>query len=225
MDSIKETYHKKNFLDKELNAERVKMAEREIQTFSSILQLSKGLNLNQINTVVDLGCGDKFLKKSLEAHKISYQGYDVNDLNLESERIPLEDNSTDLVISLALIEHLKDPSNFLQETLRILKPGSSLILSTPNWRYSRDVFYDDYTHVQPYTVISLTNLLKDMMFSEIYDFPNLRCKNNFSYTNRIRYFLAFLRPFSNNSRFSKFLPSFLKGRSKGMFILGKKPSH
>lgn len=224
MEPIKETYYKKNFLEKEFNSERTIMAEREIQTFSTLLQLSNGLNLDEINTVVDLGCGDKFLKKSLEAHNISYQGYDVNDLNLEHESIPLEENSTDLVISLALIEHLRDPSNFLQETLRILKPGSSLILSTPNWRYSKDVFYDDYTHVQPYTVKSLTNLLQDMMFSEIYDFPNLRCKNNFAYTNRIRYFLAFLRPFSNNSRFSKFLPSFSKGRSKGMFILAKKPS-
>lgn len=46
--------------------------------------------------------------------------------------LPFADASFDLVWCSEVIEHLKSPPRFLQEVRRILKPGGSAILTTPN---------------------------------------------------------------------------------------------
>ncbi len=51
------------------------------------------------------------------------------DLN---ERVPLDDESVDVVTSLAVLEHLYDPKAFAMEIMRILKPGGSCILTSPD---------------------------------------------------------------------------------------------
>ena len=38
---------------------------------------------------------------------------------------------------------------------------------TPDWKSQRHIFYDDFTHVHPYTQISLKDMLK------IYNFQNV----------------------------------------------------
>jgi 2-polyprenyl-3-methyl-5-hydroxy-6-metoxy-1,4-benzoquinol methylase len=51
------------------------------------------------------------------------------DLN---ERLPLESNSFDAVVSTEGIEHLENHFAFLREVHRVLKPGGHLVLTTPN---------------------------------------------------------------------------------------------
>lgn len=103
---------------------------------------------------------------------------------------------------------------------RVLKKGSFLFLSTPNWKYSSDIFYDDVTHVKPYTLESLTKILSIKNFKEINIMPNLRCKSKWRYEGRFKFFFAnYLALFSNNV---KFIPKFFKGKSKGMFSISKK---
>ena len=38
--------------------------------------------------VLDLGCGDQFIKESLEANNCEYKGYDIQDLDLEKDKLP-----------------------------------------------------------------------------------------------------------------------------------------
>ena len=151
-----------------------------------------------------------------------YSGFDIEDINIEVDPLPLEADSQDLIVSYALMEHLHNPENMIVESMRCLKPGGSLLINTPNWRYSSNNFYDDYTHVKPYSPVSLRSLLTDYGYSDIRDYPNLRCKSDFSYTNRYRYFLANLRPFTATFPFSKIVPEFLKGKAKGIFLIAKK---
>lgn len=54
-----------------------------------------------------------------------------NFINLQ-ERFPIATNSADLVISSETIEHLPNQLFFFEEVSRILKPGGTFILSTPN---------------------------------------------------------------------------------------------
>jgi len=219
---IKHLYFKQTVSRKENDIDRVSLAKREIETLEILKEITNGDFLHENSSVLDLGCGDQFLKQELQKKNIEYLGFDIQDLNLEYESLPIKDNSQDLIISLALIEHLYDPHNMLTESLRCLKKGGTLVISTPNWLYSSKIFFNDYTHVRPYTPKSLIHLINDIGFSNIYDFPNLRCKSRFAYTNRFRYFLANLRPLTSDFRFSYLLPSFLKGKSKGMFVLAKK---
>ena len=46
--------------------------------------------------------------------------------------LPVADGAADVVIMSELIEHLVDPDGAVAEARRILRPGGSLLLSTPN---------------------------------------------------------------------------------------------
>ena len=59
-----------------------------------------------------------------------------------------------MVVALEIIEHLENQYQFAREIARVLKPGGSLILSTPNehnvqnrWSYFWTGFYGDSRHV------------------------------------------------------------------------------
>jgi SAM-dependent methyltransferase len=49
-----------------------------------------------------------------------------------SPRLPVADGAADVVIMSELIEHLVDPDGAVAEIRRVLRPGGSLLLSTPN---------------------------------------------------------------------------------------------
>lgn len=48
-----------------------------------------------------------------------------------NEPLPLKDESIDVALSLAVLEHLDRPDVFLQEVHRVLKPGGMVLLTTP----------------------------------------------------------------------------------------------
>ncbi|MBI4949170.1 MAG: methyltransferase domain-containing protein [Deltaproteobacteria bacterium] len=59
------------------------------------------------------------------ADKIIYLKADLN------KRIPLPDESVDVVTALAVLEHLDNPLNFISEIFRILKKQGICVLTTP----------------------------------------------------------------------------------------------
>ena len=63
--------------------------------------------------------------------------YRVHNRDVQRDRLPFENDSVDLVTCLETLEHLLDPMHLLIESNRILKPGGTLLLTTPNvvsWR-------------------------------------------------------------------------------------------
>ncbi|MCB0489370.1 MAG: class I SAM-dependent methyltransferase [Cyclobacteriaceae bacterium] len=70
----------------------------------------------------------------------------------------LEDNSFDTVISFQVIEHIKDDRSFLKEINRVLKPGGTAYLTTPNriMSLSRNPW-----HIREYTADELLSLAKE----------------------------------------------------------------
>ncbi|HKO43258.1 MAG TPA: glycosyltransferase [Pyrinomonadaceae bacterium] len=95
--------------------------------------------------------------------------------NVENDRFPYEDNSFDVVLFCEIIEHLlSDPVHALAEIKRVLKPGGSLILTTPNVARLENAekilagqnIYDPYSgygpygrHNREYTETDLRNVL------------------------------------------------------------------
>jgi len=217
--SIKEDYF--NQRNQSLkNENRIAAAKREIDTIRFLLKEFFDFKLSSVMKVLDLGSGDRFLKNEFEDRGITYKDYDINDINFDTDKFNYKDNEFDLIVSLAVLEHLENPDLFLNECKRVLKDNSFLYLSTPNWKYSRDTFWNDPTHVKPYSEKSLKNILTSKDFRNVKILPNLRCKSKWWYEGKFRFFKAYyFLPFQGNA---KFVPDFLKGKSKGFFAIGKK---
>ena len=201
---------------------REAMGEREIQTLLIMLQAkSAGYELKG-KSLIDLGCGDQYIRQAVEKHGASYRGIDINECDLEIDALPISAESTDIVVCLALIEHLSDPGNLIKEVKRVLKAGGILWLSTPDIQACREKFWNDPTHVRPYTRSSLRSLLDMHFFADIIVTPNYRCKPKTYYADtKFNFFRArHLMPFSGVSTLP--VPSFLKGGCTGLFALGSK---
>lgn len=91
----------------------------------------------------------------------------VSVCNLDKEPLPYENSTFDVIYSKSFLEHLWDPSIFLLEAYRVLKPGGVLISMVPDWESQHKKFYDDYTHVKPFTIVSLANIKTATGFTEV----------------------------------------------------------
>ncbi len=202
---------------------RISLGFREIKTLRTLLSsigedASREKFLNG-KRIIDLGCGDQYIKNAILSAGGFYYGIDVSDADFERDKIPVKTNSYDIVICLALIEHLANPNFFMSEIKRILKPGGLIWLSTPDIEASKFSFWDDPTHAHPYTRKSLRMVLEMAGFSSIKICPNYRCKpKNYYSENNFNFFRArYLIPFLGTA--AKFIPNFLKGKSKGLFAI------
>ncbi|MFT7572241.1 MAG: 2-polyprenyl-3-methyl-5-hydroxy-6-metoxy-1,4-benzoquinol methylase [Paracoccaceae bacterium] len=81
--------------------------------------------------------------------------WDANEPGLD-----LADASVQAITCFHLIEHLKNGDHLLAEAFRILKPGGTLFLATPDWNKCVRTFYNDPTHIRPYTKNSIARLLR-----------------------------------------------------------------
>jgi SAM-dependent methyltransferase len=73
----------------------------------------------------------------------------------------------DVVFASNLLEHLTlaDAGTTLDQVRAILKPGGRIMLIQPNFAYAYRQYFDDVSHVQVYTHVSLADFLKINGFS------------------------------------------------------------
>lgn len=96
--------------------------------------------------------------------------FDAADLN--ASKLPHPDDGFDLIVASHIMEHLRDGVSFVQDCIRVLKPGGHLFVVTPSERslkpggfpfaYEKMLstsFFDDPTHTgRPYSPQSLYRL-------------------------------------------------------------------
>ena len=63
--------------------------------------------------ILDLG-SEIILKSTILKNNWNYKSLDIDNLNFEKDKFMFENNTFDVIISLAVIEHLDDPSIFLR---------------------------------------------------------------------------------------------------------------
>jgi ubiquinone/menaquinone biosynthesis C-methylase UbiE len=75
--------------------------------------------------------GNDLSERAVGMHKDAEKNisWSVGDFNAKTA---YEDNFFDLVIAGEVIEHLSDTDRFLEEVHRILKPGGTVLITTPN---------------------------------------------------------------------------------------------
>tara|TARA_B100000927_G_C16443660_1_gene460827 strand:+ start:750 stop:1406 length:657 start_codon:yes stop_codon:yes gene_type:complete len=92
---------------------------------------------------------------------------DIEVVNLDTDTSSHDDLSFDVIYSKSFVEHLNNPTFFLKEAHRLLKPGGKLITLTPDWDSQFKNFFDDYTHVRPFTLKSLEEIQTSVGFKNI----------------------------------------------------------
>jgi len=122
--------------------------------------------------VLELGCGEGRGIDLISPKASSYLGLDKIEviinrlknkypkLNFESGSFPpvqIKDNSFDTIVTFQVIEHIKHDRLFLEEIYRLLKPGGTALISTPNIKMtlSRNPWHErEYTNEELTTLAS-----------------------------------------------------------------------
>jgi SAM-dependent methyltransferase len=93
-------------------------------------------------TLVDVGCGAQPYRSLLHP-TVEYIGIDIAEAEeqfgyrnadtryFSGETWPVDDGSADTILATELLEHVVDPSVFMREAHRCLKPGGKLVLTVP----------------------------------------------------------------------------------------------
>ena len=221
MAEILKSRYMENERNRKVATKEIDNAERLLFTFNSALELFYDTRIDKDSKVIDLGYGDGSFLKSLEKNEIECKGYDYDTVNFENGEIPEIANSLDFITSNSVIEHLNDATNLLEEAFRILKPGGKLILITPNFFFDYKNFYDDPTHVNPFTVEKLETMLEMSGFKNINVLPWIVMKSPSLWKIPFSFFFArYCLIARNDTRLP--IPKFLRGQTKVMFSIAEK---
>ena len=134
-------------------------------------------------TWLDVGCADGVFLAELAWHNVDATGIDLSEVavNKAKERGHSAHCETiaehrpakpyDVISAFDVLEHVLDPRDFLSAVRRLLKPGGTLVLSTPNLRsFSRLImgrrwyFYIPEEHLFYFAPHSLKLLLDNTGF-------------------------------------------------------------
>jgi SAM-dependent methyltransferase len=120
--------------------------------------------------VLDIGPGrcwftrqDSARITAIEPEQVLVDHYSREGLDIRAGSvyaIPFADASVDGVFCCWLFEHLEDPAKAIAEIGRVLRPDGYACLIVPSPRTLGTTFYDDYTHIRPFTRASLLHLAK-----------------------------------------------------------------
>jgi len=124
-------------------------------------------------TGLDVGCGTgKLMNKKMIGITLSKWEVDecrkkgLNVIQCDARKMLFPNNSFNEVLCSFLIEHMlpSDALKVVKECFRVLKKGGKAYLVTEQFNL---YFFDDYTHIHPFTVYSLRQLLADAGFRNI----------------------------------------------------------
>ncbi len=156
--------------------------------------LRKWLNSEKANTLLDLGCGNGALTARLNQFGLLCTGTDFSDSGIQIAQATFPNvnffqsvmqddlaqkyqSQFDVVISVEVIEHLLLPRQLFERAKEALKPGGTLIITTPYHGYWKNLAlalankYDshwhplrDYGHVKFFSISTLEKLFEEQGF-------------------------------------------------------------
>lgn len=121
--------------------------------------------------LLDLGCGRGEFLRAFE--ECGFEGFGVDRevttlysfehpvrvADLESDVLPFDDESIDVLFNKSVFEHVVGITPLLRECQRVLRPGGIMISLVPDFVAQWSHFYDDWTHVRPFTLTGFRECL------------------------------------------------------------------
>jgi len=138
-----------------------------------IIRYNAARDLVKDRIVLDIACGSGYGSAVLAEGATKVYGVDIDEAtvsyakenygrkNIEykvgsATKIPLPDNSVDVVVTYETIEHIKNYKKFLDETKRVLKKDGLLLVSTPN---DVEFIEGNHFHIHEFEYKELMDLL------------------------------------------------------------------
>lgn len=150
--------------------------------------------VKNLQNILELGCGSGdnygFLQQLFATAE--FHGVDIlpkskvvpqiiyNQVDLNHGKLPYPDQTFDAILLTHVIEHLKNPFDVAEEIHRVLKPNGLIYVEAPNWtsllvpsfglwreQHGPFNFFDDHTHVRPWTKHSLFEFLYSACHLEV----------------------------------------------------------
>lgn len=121
-------------------------ASKKVGKHPGLLYLQKVAG--QSSKVLDVGCGEGSRLVTILSSGRSGWGVDIDEyaVNLakkqypsqhfqvySGERLPYKPNTFDLVYSAFVLEHTQSPINFINEMIRVCRPGGHMVILCPNF--------------------------------------------------------------------------------------------
>ena len=131
-------------------------------------KILSGLILDNVKTVLDVGCGSGDLARILQAKGKVVSGADISqaaldvskpylhrsfcfDIQQDAWPIELMEQKFDLVVASEVIEHIFMPADFLEKTKSLVTSGGYLIITTPNflfWKNRLKMLFGNFRYEQ-----------------------------------------------------------------------------
>jgi SAM-dependent methyltransferase len=97
--------------------------------------LARDMRVPPDGRILDFGCADtpyrRFFPSSVDYVGADLPGNPLASVDIDADgTVPLESESFDAVISTQVLEHVEDPGVYLDECVRVLRPGRRMLLST-----------------------------------------------------------------------------------------------
>lgn len=91
--------------------------------------------INESELVLNVGAGYRLCKDRYYSLKnvinTEIFNYPTTDIVCDGDNLPFKDNSFDAILSLAVLEHVKNPWVHAEEMIRVLKPGGIVYVDVP----------------------------------------------------------------------------------------------
>lgn len=128
----------------------------EIVKGKTILDIASGsgYGTNLLAKSAKKAYGVDVSEEAISYAKNNYAADNIEFILGDGEKIPLADNSVEVVVTFETIEHIKDYKKFMSEIRRVLTPDGVAIVSTPN-----DIEFAEGNHFH----------LHEFEYKELYD--------------------------------------------------------
>ena len=83
------------------------------------------------NIILNLGSGPVYFRNRTDIINVDIFAFDEVDIVADCESLPIENDTVDMIINVAMLEHVKDPEAVVHEMFRILKPEGKVICRLP----------------------------------------------------------------------------------------------